>query len=128
MSKYVKIIEKFVVKKNISWGRDTKSAKILLEKFPEESFWDWIEPYPMVEALLHLLSEKNIQYLNNKYSMFLSQQKQKENAEQVKEMLDQSRKESYNLQDSKVGEDLFFVKKPTTIKEFLNYGKTSEKH
>jgi hypothetical protein len=126
MSKYVKIIEKFVFSDKISWGRDTKSAKTLLKKFPEEDFWDWIEPYPMVDSLFKLLSEKNIEYLNKKYLIFLSQKKTKEGKEKLKENLDQRQDQAYNLQESKVGEDLILVKKPTTIKEFLNYGKTSE--
>jgi hypothetical protein len=126
MSKYVKIIEKFVFRTKINWGRDTKSAKILLKKFPEEDFWDWIEPYPTVDALFKLLSEENIDHLNKKYLIFLSQKKMKEGKEKLKENLDQKQDQVYNLQESKVGEDLILVKKPATLKEFLNYGKTSE--
>jgi hypothetical protein len=126
MSVKKKIIVKFVAPDSISWPRDMKCTNALLDKFPDESFWDWIEPFPIVQALFHLLSEKNLEYLNKKYLIFLSQKKIKEGKEKVKECLDQRHHQGYNLQESKVGEDLNLIKKPSTLKEFLNYGKTSK--
>lgn len=103
-----------------------KAAKTLLEKFPEESFWEWLEPYPLVDMLPFLLSEQNINYLNNKYKIFLNQKELKNKKKKLEEALDKKEDSCHNLAEPKVGKDKVFSKKPKTIKEFLSYGKTSE--
>ena len=121
-----KIKKKFVKAGNIQWPRDMKAARSLLEKFPDESFWEWIEPYPLVDMLPFLLTQKNIQYLEDKYKIFLNQQDSKNKKKKLEEALDKKEDSSHNLAEPKVGEDKVFVRKPKTVKEFLSYGKTSE--
>jgi hypothetical protein len=103
-----------------------KAAVRLLKKFPDKDFWDWVEPYPLVPNLHFLQSPDSIGILNDRYRLFLQQKHLKESKEKLKESFDSKVATSYNQQDSKVGEDISIVKKPKTLKEFLNHGETSE--
>lgn len=120
------IVEKFVRKEEQNWPRDMRAAARLLKKFPEHGFWEWVEPYPLVSNLGYLTSQKNIKSLKQRYSLFLQQKDLKESQEKLKESFDLKTSTVYNEESNKVGKDLNVVKKPKTLKEFLNYGKTSE--
>jgi hypothetical protein len=126
MSTHQTIVEKFVREKDINWARDMKTASRLLKKFPDRDFWDWVEPYPTVSNLAFLQSEKNLEILINRYQLFLQQKDLKDSKEKLKESFDSKLAVSYNELNGKVGEDIPIVKKPKTLKEFLNYGETSE--
>jgi methyl coenzyme M reductase subunit D len=73
-----------------------------------------------------LQSEKNLEILINRYQLFLQQKDLKDSKEKLKESFDSKLAVSYNELSGKVGEDIPIVKKPKTLKEFLNYGETSE--
>jgi len=120
------IIKKFVRKNEINWARDMKAATALLKIFPDHGFWEWLEPYPTVSNLGFFRSEKNLTILKDRYSLFLQRKDLKQSKEKLKESFDSKAAISYNQEDSKVGEDIPIVKKPRTLKEFLNYGTTSE--
>lgn len=120
------IVEKFVRKKDQNWPRDMKVATRLMKIFPENEFWDWVEPYPLVSSLIFLQNEENLKNLKERYSLFLQQKDLKQSKEKLKESFDLKASKVYNEGSDKVGEDVQIVKKPKTLKEFLNYGKTSE--
>ena len=120
------IVVKFVKEGHIDWSRDMKAASRLLKKFPNKDFWDWVEPYPLVPNLHFLQSKESLEILNNRYKLFLQQKDLKESKEKLKESFDSKLVVGYNELSGKVGEDIPIVKKPKTLKEFLNYGKTSE--
>ncbi len=120
------IVVKFVKEGHIDWSRDMKAASRLLKKFPNKDFWDWVEPYPLVPNLHFLQSKESLEILNNRYKLFLQQKDLKRSKEKLKESFDSKTAISYNEEDSKVGEDIQIVKKPRTLKEFLNYGPTPE--
>lgn len=120
------IVVKFVKTGHIDWPRDMKAASRLLKKFPNKDFWDWVEPYPIVPNLCFLQSKDSLKILNERYSLFLQQKDLKESREKLKESFDLKTSTVYNEESKKVGEDINIVKKPKTLKEFLNYGKTSE--
>ena len=67
-----------------------------------------------------------MQGLRERYSLFLQRKDLKESKEKQKESFDSKVATSYNQEDAKVGEDIPIVKKPRTLKEFLNHGKTPE--
>ncbi len=125
MSLHRIIINKFVKEGCISWARDTKSASQLIKKFPKPDFWDWVEPYPLVDMLPYLLTAKNIKLISEKYIVFLQQKDLKLSKQNLKESLDSERGKTYNLSSEKVGEDISLISKPKTLKEFLNYGKST---
>ena len=120
------IVEKFVRKNEIDWPRDMKAATALLKIFPEHGFWEWLEPHPTVSNLGFFRSKKNLTILKDRYSLFLQRKDLKESKEKLKESFDSKVAASYNQEDSKVGEDIPIVKKPRTLKEFLNHGKAPE--
>jgi hypothetical protein len=120
------IVVKFVKEGHIDWSRDMKAASRLLKKFPNKDFWDWVEPYPLVPNLHFLQSKESLEILNNRYKLFLQQKDLKQSKEKLKESFDSKAAVSYNEENSKVGEDIHIVKKPRTLKEFLNYGPTPE--
>lgn len=120
------IVEKFVRKNEINWPRDMKAAIMLLKIFPEHGFWEWVEPYPIVSRLGFLQNKEIMQGLRDRYSLFLQQKDLKQSKEKLKESFDSKAAVSYNEENSKVGEDIQIVKKPRTLKEFLNYGPTPE--
>jgi len=120
------IVEKFVKKKSINWPRDIKVALRLAEKYPEFQFWQWVEPFETGDNLLHLFNEKNSKILQEKYSYFLQQQDLKKSSEKLKESFESKLSIPYNHGAEKFGEDISTTRKPKTLREFLNYGKTSE--
>jgi hypothetical protein len=120
------IVEKFVRKEEQNWPRDMKVATRLLKKFPEHGFWEWLEPYPLVSNLAFLQNKEILDTLKERYSLFLQQKDLKRSKEKLKESFDSKAAISYNEENSKVGEDIHIVKKPRTLKEFLNYGPTTE--
>lgn len=120
------IVEKFVRKENQNWPRDMKVATRLMKIFPESGFWDWVEPYPLVSNLAFLQNKEILDTLKERYSLFLQQKDLKQSKEKLKESFDLKASKTYNEGSDKVGEDIQIVKKPKTLKEFLNYGKTSE--
>jgi len=120
------IVEKFVRKNEVDWARDMKAATALLKIFPEHGFWEWLEPHPTVSNLGFFRSKKNLTILKDRYSLFLQRKDLKESKEKLKESFDSKVATSYNQEDSKVGEDIPVVKKPITLKEFLNHGKAPE--
>ena len=126
MSIHQTIVEKFVRKEEQNWPRDMKAATALLKIFPEHGFWEWVEPYPMVNKLAFLQNKEIMQGLRERYSLFLQRKDLKESKEKLKESFDSKVATSYNQEDAKVGEDIPIVKKPRTLKEFLNHGKTPE--
>ena len=126
MANCKEIVLKFVKEGHIVWSRDMKAAVRLLKKFPDKDFWDWVEPYPLVPNLHFLQSPDSIEILNDRYRLFLQQKHLKQSKEKLKESFDSKVATSYNQEDTKVGEDIPIVKKPRTLKEFLNYGKASE--
>lgn len=126
MSTQQTIVEKFVRKKDQNWPRDMKVATRLMKIFPEHEFWDWVEPYPLVSSLVFLQNEENLKNLKERYSLFLQQKDLKQSKEKLKESFDLKASKVYNEGSDKVGEDVQIVRKPKTLKEFLNYGKTSE--
>lgn len=101
------IIKKFVKSKNIPWGYEINQAKKLLQFEPKDTFWFKINQKPL-KSLDWLLSFEGKKYLL-----------------QQKELLnvDKEQKPSYNLEDTKIGNDTTIIKKVKTLKEFLN-GKT----
>ena len=101
------IIKKFVKSKNIPWGYEINQAKKLLQFEPKDGFWFKIKAKPL-KSLDWLLSFEGKKYLL-----------------QQKELLnvDKEQKPSYNLEDTKIGNDTTIIKKVKTLKEFLN-GKT----
>lgn len=118
------IVVKFVKQGHINWPRDMKAATRLLKKFPDKDFWDWVEPYPLVPNLCFLQSKESLKILQERYSLFLQQKDLKQSKEKLKETFDLKVAPAYNEGDAKVGEDINLLKKPKTLKEFLNYGKT----
>jgi hypothetical protein len=126
MANCKEIVLKFVKEGHIVWSRDMKAASRLLKKFPDKEFWDWVEPYPLVPNLHFLQTSDSIKILNDRYKLFLQQKDLKQSKEKLKESFDSKLAVSYNELSGKVGEDIPIVKKPKTLKEFLNYGKTSE--
>lgn len=126
MANCKEIVIKFVKEGHINWSRDMKAASKLLKKFPDKDFWDWVEPYPIVPNLHFLQSLDSIKILNDRYQLFLQQKDLKRSKEKLKESFDSKTTVSYNEEDKKVGEDISIIKKPKTLKEFLNYGKTSQ--
>ena len=114
------IVEKFVRKEEQNWPRDMKAATALLKIFPEHGFWEWVEPYPFLQ------NKEIMQGLRERYSLFLQRKDLKESKEKLKESFDSKVATSYNQEDAKVGEDIPIVKKPRTLKEFLNHGKAPE--
>lgn len=120
------IVEKFVRKQDQNWPRDMKVATRLMKIFPENGFWDWVEPYPLVSNLAFLQNQEILDTLKERYSLFLQQKDLKQSKEKLKESFDLKALKVYNEGSDKVGEDVQIVKKPKTLKEFLNYGKTSE--
>ena len=126
MANCKEIVLKFVKEGHIVWSRDMKAATMLLKIFPEHGFWEWVEPYPMVSRLGFLQNKEIMQGLRDRYSLFLQQKDLKQSKEKLKESFDSKTAISYNEEDSKVGEDIQIVKKPRTLKEFLNYGPTPE--
>lgn len=121
------IVEKFVRKNEIMWARDVKVATKLIKIFPEHQFWEWVEPFETAKSLHFLLTEKNINTLKEKYSYFLQQQDLKNSSEKLKESFESKPSTPYNHGAEKFGEDISITRKPKTLREFLNYGKTSEK-
>ena len=101
------IIKKFVKSKNIPWGYEINQAKKLLQFESKDVFWFNIKPKPL-KSLDWLLSFEGKKYLL-----------------QQKELLnvDKEQKPSYNLEDTKIGNDTNIIRKVKTLKEFLN-GKT----
>jgi len=101
------IIMKFVNSKNIPWGYEINQAKKLINFEPNCGFWFKIKKKPL-KSLDWLLSFEGKKYLL-----------------QQKELLnvDKEEKISYNLEDTKIGNDTTIIKKVKTLKEFLN-GKT----
>ena len=126
MANCKEIVLKFVKEGHIIWSRDMKAASRLLKKFPDKEFWDWVEPYPLVPNLHFLQTSDSIKTLSDRYKLFLQQKDLKESKEKLKESFDSKLAVGYNELSGKVGEDIPIVKKPKTLKEFLNYGKTSE--
>ena len=120
------IVEKFVRKNEVDWARDMKAATALLKIFPEHEFWEWLEPHPTVSNLGFFRSKKSLTILKDRYSLFLQRKDLKESKEKLKESFDSKVATNYNQEDSKVGEDIPIVKKPRTLKEFLNHGKAPE--
>ena len=120
------IVEKFVKKEYRNWPRDIKVALSLIKIFPEHQFWEWVEPFETAKSLHFLLTEKCIKTLKEKYSYFLQQQDLKNSSEKLKESFESKPSTPYNHGAEKFGEDVSITRKPKTLREFLNYGKTSE--
>jgi hypothetical protein len=120
------IVEKFVRKQDQNWPRDMKVATRLMKIFPENEFWEWVEPYPLVSNLAFLQNKETLETLKERYSLFLQQKDLKRSKEKLKESFDSKAATSYNEENGKVGEDIVIIKKPRTLKEFLNYGSTPE--
>jgi hypothetical protein len=96
-----------VKSKNIPWGYEINQAKKLI-KF-EENAWFWLKiKSKELKSLDWLLSYKGKKFLLKEKALL---------------DVDKTNKITYNLKDDKIGNDKPIVKKPKTLKEFLN-GKT----
>lgn len=98
------IIKKFVKSKNIPWGYEINQAKKLLQFSDNCIFWFNIKEKPL-KSLDWLLSFEGKKFLLKEKSSF---------------GVDKIDKITYNLKDDKIGNDKPIIKKPKTLKEFLN--------
>lgn len=96
-------------KKTISWPKQIKLAKQLIQKYPEISFWQSLELKDKIFCLSWFLTDKGIE------TLIIQERKAK---------LDLKVAATFLLQEGKIGEDLSLKAKPNTFFEFLNYGKT----
>jgi hypothetical protein len=97
-------VKKFVKSKNIPWGYEISQAKKLIKFEPNSSFWFKVKSKNL-KSLDWLLSFDGKKYLLNQKQSFI---------------LDNESKNTYNLEDNKIGNDKIVVKKIKTLKEFLN--------
>lgn len=103
-----KIIEKLVVvpdkQKRNFWGREIKSLNILLEKYPEESFWKGLTFSEKFDSIIILRSGYFAKELHKKYKRY------KYNIPQQKKI---------ELGDVS-GDDYKKTVKPKNLREFLS--------
>ena len=99
------IVDKLVKKETVNWPRDIKIAKILVRKFPNPLFWDVFNVAAKLEAMPQLLTPYSLNYISEKYNLFL---------------LDFKPEKAYILSNERVGEDLKLDKKSQTTMEFIN--------
>jgi hypothetical protein len=101
------IVKKFVKSKNIAWGYEINQAKKLLKFESKDTFWFKIKSKEL-KSLDWLLSYEGKKFLLKEKALL---------------DVDKTNKITYNLKDDKIGNDKPIIKKPKTLKEFLN-GKT----
>ena len=107
------IINKFLNKETVSWPREMKISKKLLSSYPIEFFRELKNPLKndaKIPSLAWFLSENGKIFLSKE---FFEYQKKNTNLEVDKEEI--------SLSKTKIGEDFKIEKKPTTLKEFLEY-------
>ena len=80
------------------------NAKKLIEKCPNEQFWDSLELGFKLNSLARFSSEKGVEFLRKKYSAF---------------KFEIPKVEIHNMSTEKVGEDVEVITKPLTLKDFL---------
>ena len=92
-----------------------------------DAFYALIAIYSLTTiSNIFLQNQEILDTLKERYSLFLQQKDLKQSKEKLKESFDLKASKVYNEGSDKVGEDIQIVRKPKTLKEFLNYGKTSE--
>lgn len=116
-SKNHEIIARFLSTERAStdkyfWGREIKIAVKLVKKYPFEFLIQLKEPFvTKMSSLAWFLTEEGKIHLNTQFFNF-----KKENTNLTQEA------KVIKLSENKLGEDVIIVKKPKTLKEFLNHG------
>ena len=101
------------IPENCNWPKEIKIANKLLKKYPDIKFWRSLDLDRKPMTLSFFLTGKGKRFLKGKYFIYKRISK-----------LDLNPKKEYNISKEKVGEDKKIKKKkPTTLMEFINYGK-----
>lgn len=96
-------------KEPINWPREIKIAKDLIKKYPTVNFWKSVDlgfKLPCLAYFKTATGSKLLELTKKKIELALPE------------------KEVYTLNTEKIGEDVEVDKKPKTLKEFLEYGKS----
>lgn len=79
-------------------------AKVLIEKCPNEQFWNGLDLNFKLNSLAWFMSEAGTAFLRKKYSAFKFEIRDTE---------------THNMSTEKIGEDVVTISKPKTLQEFL---------
>lgn len=90
----------------INWPQEMRLATDLLKKYPDKQFWERYNLGFKLNTLFYFYSADGKKKLANYYNAKLNAIKTEENVVQ--------------LEENKVGEDIVIVKKPLSVKDFLN--------
>jgi hypothetical protein len=105
----------FIIKKyipaNINWPREIKIAQKLLKQYKGYSFWNNLNQIKL-NSLAWFLTEDGKKFIN---------------LELKKQTLKELKKEKYNIQDKKIGEDKKTCQKPKTILQFIRSWDVNQK-
>ena len=96
------IVNKFIKKETVDWKRDITCAKKLVALMPDAKFWLSLDK-AQFDAMPQLLTERSINFLQQKYKLF---------------HLELDKSPSYNLEKEKIGENKEVKILPRTLIDF----------